>query len=553
MIEPSQWLAIRRWLEKAHPIAAHKPSVQYDESASEIPYVLDQRSATLDARYDQFRHLVARFAATPEALALQRTPAEQTLLLALAAFGPELANNPPTSLLADLGAHVRHYLPTDAHHHCADLAIAYGCGWARRVAHAEDPWEGQWDNAILALQTMVVRSIHRALKDLQEVFEVQGFTFGSKPGRDSISYAGEIVMELTRVIPFSKEELETLLHDMGEAATPSDTGAAWQQTRMFYLKDYASLCGDQGIKPDPHLLAALKEQQINLPKYQPRHRITRWDPHVSRWLRHFVADAVYGHALRRSEQHQASGKLRPRMLQGGAFSSSMLYDILAREQGVVVGTLESRRCPDCGAVYKTDTNKQGGCVTCATPSDRSRIYYFPRKNWIVIPREHGGDYEQVKRWTCKACDNLYPFSATPAELRAERKAWQAHCQNLQRLAILLQDPQACRALLAQAGLHEEAIDVDELERVLQRCREQLARKDQQLQQPPLCPLCHNPPRQRPMSVWVYKPAGQGSEDDLKKFEYHQMDLEHLSPLARLLKALSLPDDSLPSDMGAEEV
>jgi hypothetical protein len=281
----------------------------------------------------------------------------RAVLLAALALGPRSGGLPGAADICELIE-----LAADTNEDVLDLAIAWGCGWRRRV-WPDHGWHSRWVVAVLSLSAMVEGSINQAVRWLEA--NVQQF-------RESLRADGELQLD---------QRMESYAHTIAvELATAGCRCGHGSATH----RSPAGGCG------------------------QPGHQLAAWRPERCR-LHAFVATAVRGSARR--------------TIAGGAFSVSMLSGLLRDDHLLRVDTAEFRVCHRCnGDLIRLAAQRGrridlsslgrglydlGRCPSCESPPDPERTYRVARKNWLIVPAEWGGQYHPVHRHRCGGCGNLY--------------------------------------------------------------------------------------------------------------------------------------------------
>ncbi len=257
---------------------------------------------------------------------------------------------------------------------CLDLAIAYGCGWGRKVVASSENWKGRWHRAILALRILVEGSLHQTFKFILPLLPYKFSLFSGPMKEWGRLYSNVITLEL--------------LHDRCRCG---------KHKQGCKKKGDGRACGRECCRDE--------------------HRLSGWQPEVCS-LQAFVAQAIRGNA---SSQ-----------LKTGALVTSMLYPLLNEDSGVTIDSAEFKVCGNCSdtAVIKTISQHQepkgqgivmyegNTCPECDTPANRRTTYHKARKNWILIPYALGGAYEMINRWRCPRCKNLFPITLAACPLCA---------------------------------------------------------------------------------------------------------------------------------------
>lgn len=338
-------------------------------------------------------------------------PAPAALAVGLAALGPEQAGPPPAALWDDLlGLSAAPTGDDLALQCCADLLVAWGCGWGNM--RGGGPWGRRWPMAVWALNVVVERVVVRTARDVAR-----------------------------RVPPDDAEQLRDLLpppgqeHELARAAREQLADTISGSLIGGHCDCERSICGQQ-------------------------HRLAAWVPGGRSPLRLFVAQAVHGSASARPH----TGALKER---------GILYRWLELH-GVAIDQVEFKVCagPACHAgtierAVRTGERLQltglagarparlrrrpplrgvfvgRDCGECQRPADPARTYHIPRRNWIITPAHLGGSYHEEPRARCRHCGTLYAHPPALDRLRMRIHELEA--------ALGAAPPDAAPALRAELG------------------------------------------------------------------------------------------------------
>lgn len=223
-----------------------------------------------------------------------------------------------------------------------DLVLAWGCGWRGSLPSATGPQQ-RWLSAILALRTLVERSVHHTLK------QVAQWVWGNND-----------VAHLLNVMTVA--EVKALQRSYAQKIT-------------LELIHGRCQCGK---KPQKAVLG--QEDHCG----RREHDLSWWDNDACS-LAAFVAQAVRGSA-------------QP-TLQAGMFVTSMLYPLLHEDIGLCVDAVEFKVCQGCGALYEGSRCSNPACTH--PPFTPSQTRCIARKNRLLLPYEWGGRYQMLSRWSCR--------------------------------------------------------------------------------------------------------------------------------------------------------
>ncbi|NJP07217.1 MAG: hypothetical protein HC837_17150 [Chloroflexaceae bacterium] len=436
MPQQEDWIAIKGYLDQA------ASPLEFESPITEDGWIVSRH------RHDTFLARVEAFQQTSERKNIHLNDHDLTLACAMIAFGPEHDGLPPDAVWEHIGLLARdHLLPDAPAHFLMDLVLAYGCGWPDGSRHISDFWTGQWSQAVFNISSMVARSISKTIDRLKQML-------GSK----------------NKLADIDKTEIYLLAQGIG--------------------------------------LEIIRNQSK-----RGQYRLISWQPTTCA-LWHFLADAVAGcgHEMQAGQEPTTD---RSRKLQGGAFATSLLYPQLHELTELIVGSVEFKICHEChgDVIHQAVTTGKRPTLTGLTslyqnnhcPSsqdhreDCKKTYYTRRKNWILIPYEHGGTYEIRQRWACPQCGNLFTYTKFRAEIEElqqnikrirKDKDFKRWVQQLQEQ--YLPDDPFWKAF--NDKMRDRPAYVAQMEQELAEL--------QRMQADVVCPLCGHAPPQRPTKIWV---------------------------------------------------
>lgn len=304
----------------------------------------EQGEGDLAKEYTALLAFVARAEAPP---ALTETPVLATALCwFMVGNGSRGANEIPVAALQAAWQALRPIIqaasPLHTSEQAFDLVVAWGCGWRGSLAGDSDQPQRRLA-AILALRTLVERSVHHTLKQVAQwvlghdnLAQLLNVTTAAEVKALQRSYAQKITLEL--------------MHGRCHCGKQPQKGAVNQEDH----------CGRR------------------------EHALGYWDSNTCS-LAAFVAQAVRGSA-------------QP-TLQAGMFATSMLYPLLHEDLGLCVDTVEFKVCQGCGTSYEGSRCRNPACTHPAFTSGQTRC--IARKNRLLIPYEWGGRYQMMTRWRCR--------------------------------------------------------------------------------------------------------------------------------------------------------
>lgn len=420
---------------------------------------------------------------------------EFRLITALCLLGPDDTVPPPYTIRNYLIAIARRFEPSESKRtdRAMEFAIAFGCGWQRRVQLDGGRWEQRWADAIRALSRALEPAVTQSSLWLAQYVPHYPRT-KENDGADAHLLAMRLLHPLHQEqdsdLSITYQDAEALVAPSRRAPASVPSGAKYvlsavKKNRLIGPYKTLSVNAADAILLSVHDTEAritvthtgqrlqLKEGQTALLETSTeieiwactcggrqcvqRHRLEAWNAQtLSLWA--FVASAVKG-----------LPQLRTNAFIQGIYFPLLTYGGVGAVRLRLV-SIEYKVCRVCATEYEGDQ-----CVACALPPDAgARRRTYPRLICVGIdPPAYA--LEERLRCTNRVCQNVYKL---PEEWEAwaqiqQAKAWKKHPKRLLHTAL------------------DQTIDARRLQQAITTRLAALH-----------CPLCDAPAPRRATIVWV---------------------------------------------------